>query len=95
MKEIDKYANLPWETRGGIYEVVVKNDIKYLNQEQSRATCTVLIRERAHPTQFTQVPQGKIMKRVGDIRMMGNFSPIWINWKGKSIQLEKLLQIGW
>lgn len=36
---------------------------------------------------------GKIEKRVGDGRQIGNFSPIWVNWKGKSIQVEKLLDI--
>ncbi len=36
---------------------------------------------------------GKIVKRVGDVRMIGNFSPIWIAWNGKSISLANLLRL--
>lgn len=95
MRIIDRLKDLNWKDKGGTYEAAVLDDLKYLNQEQTRARCTVLIRERGHPTHFSHLPPGKAVKRIGDCRMMGNFSPIWVNWKGKSIQLEKLLQIGW
>jgi len=35
----------------------------------------------------------KIEYRSGDCRMMGNFSPIWINWKGRKVMVEELLDI--
>ena len=34
---------------------------------------------------------GRKYKRIGDGRQIGNFHPIWINWGGKKIQLERLL----
>jgi hypothetical protein len=82
----EKLAKLPWKDKGGKYEVAIIA-VDYLNQENSRFRCTVYIRERKE--------RGKVEKRVGDGRLIGNFSPIWVNWKGKSIQLEKLLEIGW
>jgi hypothetical protein len=35
--------------------------------------------------------QGKVHKRVGDGRQIGNFHPIFINWKGKKTTVEELL----
>ncbi len=32
-----------------------------------------------------------IHQRTGDAQMIGNFSPIWVNWKGKKIMIEELL----
>jgi len=82
----EKLAKFPWQDKGGKYEVAVVA-VDYLNQDGSRFRCNVYIRERKE--------RGKVEKRVGDGRLIGNFSPIWVNWRGKSIQLEKLLEIGW
>ena len=85
-KKVIPGKELDWQDKGGRFEAAVMPGIKWLNQEQSRARVIVWIRERKLP--------GTAVKRVGDCRMMGNFSPIWINWGGKSIQLERLLEIG-
>lgn len=40
-----------------------------------------------------QIREGdKISDRVGIGKLIGNFSPIWINWKGKNLQLTELLR---
>lgn len=39
---------------------------------------------------ITDNATGKIHHRMGDGRQIGNFHPIWINWQGKKIQLERL-----
>jgi len=35
---------------------------------------------------------GKIHNRVGDGRQIGNFHPVWVNWKGEKITVEELLR---
>jgi hypothetical protein len=34
---------------------------------------------------------GKVHKRIGDGRQIGNFHPIFIQWKGEKVLLEKLI----
>ncbi len=35
--------------------------------------------------------KGKVHKRIGDGRQIGNFHPIFINWQGEKITVEALL----
>ena len=41
--------------------------------------------------QITDEDTGKKHIRIGDGRQIGNFHPIWVNWKGKRQQLERLI----
>jgi hypothetical protein len=41
---------------------------------------------------ITERSTGKTFKRIGDGRQIGNFHPIWVNWKGEKITLEELLR---
>ncbi len=36
---------------------------------------------------------GAIEERVGHGKQIGNFHPIWVSWKGKDIQVERLLDL--
>lgn len=36
---------------------------------------------------------GGLIVRMGDVRIIGNFSPIWITVKGKRSQLTELLRV--
>ena len=62
------------------YRIVI-NDIKYLNQAESRSRCKVQILD-----QLT----GRLYKRMGDGQQIGNFHPIWVNWHGKKVNIEEL-----
>lgn len=37
------------------------------------------------------IENGRTYNRVGYGKFIGNFSPIWVNWKGKRTQIEILL----
>lgn len=95
-KKAIPWDELDWQDKGGQFEAAVMPGLRWLNQDMTRARVIVWVRER----KLTGPIPGKLYKgtpvrRVGDCRMMGNFSPIWVNWRGKSIQLEQLLKIGW
>lgn len=80
------YKN-PQPTRwheGVRYDVSVANNMLYTNASQTRGKVTVFIRDNL---------SGKIEQRTGDAQMIGNFSPIWVSWKGKKIQIEELLRV--
>jgi hypothetical protein len=74
-----------WTDKGGTYEIALGKP-KYLNQDQSRFRIMVYIRRR--------MPKSPTIERVGDGRLIGNFSPIWVNWDGAKVQIEKILEIG-
>jgi len=40
---------------------------------------------------ITDEDTGKVFKRIGDGRSIGNFHPIWVNWHGKRQLLECLI----
>jgi hypothetical protein len=40
---------------------------------------------------ITDEDTGKVYKRIGDGRSIGNFHPIWVNWHGKRELLERLI----
>ena len=89
------WEELDWRDKDGTYEAAVMPGMKYLNLERSRARVIVWIRERKLTGPIPgRLYKGLPVRRVGDCRMMGNFSPIWVNWQGKNIQLEKLLSVG-
>lgn len=45
------------------------------------------------PVEVRDRVTGKLYSRVGDWRQIGNFHPVWINWKGKKITVEEMLQL--
>ena len=72
-----------WQ-EGVRYDISIANNMLYTNNTGSRAKVTIFIRDKQDGN--------KIHQRTGYVRMIGNFSPIWINWKGKEVMLEKLLE---
>jgi len=52
-----------------------------LNRNGTRTKVNVYIRDK----------DGELHHRIGDGRQMGNFHPIWINWKGKKVTIEELV----
>ena len=81
----ERLSKLPWENKGGYFEVAVVN-WDDLNKARTRFSCKVYIRERK--------PRGALVTRVGDGRKISNTTKIWVNWKGRSINLENLLMMG-
>ena len=79
----DRMEKNPHWHEGERYDISV-GDARWYDQGQYHGRAPVWIRDRK---------TGIIVKRVGDVRIIGNFSPIWVNWKGKSIQIEELLRM--
>jgi len=65
----------------GHYAIKLDN-FYHLDQAGNHTTCRVYIKDKL---------TNKVYKRTGDGRQIGNFHPIWINWKGNKIQIESLL----
>lgn len=82
-----KYEQLPYrEYNNGIncrYSIKI-GQFYYLNQDGSRTKGNVYLKDNK-----TNI----VYKRVGDGRQIGNFHPIFINFMGEKIQIEKLLWI--
>ena len=76
---------MTYHDKGGHYEIELGRTYNY-DQGGYHTRTEVKIRDKR---------TGKIVKRIGDGKQIGNFHPIWVNWKGKKIQVEKLLEIGW
>jgi len=68
---------------GNTFDVLLGKS-RYKNNTWTRSRVKILIRSK---------PSGRIMERIGDGRQVGNFYPIWINWGGQKITVEKLLAI--
>jgi hypothetical protein len=45
--------------------------------------------------QIKHLATGEIYERKGSGRFIGNFSPVWVNFLGRSWQLDELLREGW
>lgn len=45
------------------------------------------------PVMVADRQTGGLIVRMGDVRIIGNFSPIWITVKGKRSQLTELLRV--
>lgn len=73
-----------WEDGWGRYDIRLHDDVFWLDQAQYHGRVDVQIWDRA---------EGKLSQRVGDVRLIGNFSPTWVRWKGERIQLTELLRI--
>ena len=71
-----------WHKKWGIYSVRIAYDgyDNYPNNFIARV-------------QIRNDSTGVTKERKGNGKFIGNFSPIWVNWKGNSIQLEELLAI--
>lgn len=72
-----------WHDYGGRYRIRLGRSLNY---DQGGYHTRV-------PVQIMDTRTGKVEERVGDGRQIGNFHPVWINWRGKKIQVEKLLDV--
>lgn len=70
--------------QGEIYDVRV-GEVLWYNQEESRGRAEVQIRDKV---------SGLIFDRVGEVKIVGNFSPTWVNFRGNRLQLEEILRAG-
>lgn len=88
MRDSDRFERMPknpyWHDKGGHYEVCL-GETRYLDQGGHHTRTPLWIRDKR---------TGKTVKRIGDGHQMGNWHPVWINRKGKKIQVEKLLDQG-
>lgn len=82
VKRQAKTDNHHWY-QGQRYDVALGNP-RYYDQGQYHSRVPVYIRDNK---------TGKIIERVGDGRQIGNFHPVWVNWNGKKVQVEKLLEV--
>lgn len=72
----------PWD-EGVRYDVRV-GDVLWYDQGQYHGRVPVEIRDRE---------TGVVRERVGDVKMIGNFSPIWVSLHGLKFQLTELLRL--
>lgn len=70
-----------WD-EGGRYATRV-GDVLWLDQGQYHGRAPVEILDRE---------SGEVLKRSGDVRIIGNFSPIWVNVYGYRLQLTEILR---
>lgn len=70
------------EGTGTRYEVRV-GDVLWLDQGQYHGRAPVEIRDRV---------SGEVLKRTGDVKLIGNFSPIWVNVHGRRILVDHILR---
>jgi hypothetical protein len=73
-------GDMPWH-EGERYSVRV-GDVYWLDQGQYHGVADVEIRDNV---------TGDIFQRRGDVKIIGNFSPIWVNFKGNKILIEELV----
>lgn len=66
------------------YDVRVGHDVLWYDQGQYHGRVPVEIRDRE---------SGVVLSRVGDVKVIGNFSPIWVSVKGLRFQLTELLRL--
>ncbi len=70
-----------WLDEGGRYRVRMGSPQYYANYQKSRVD-----------VQIQDTMTGKIEQRIGYGEQMGNFHPVWVNWKGRKIQTTVLLR---
>jgi hypothetical protein len=73
----------PWD-EGIRYDVRVGYDVLWYDQGQYHGRVPVEIRDRE---------TGVVRRRVGDVKVIGNFSPIWVSLHGIKFQLTELLRL--
>lgn len=71
-----------YQGSGSRYEARV-GDHLWLDQGQYHARAPVEIRDRV---------TGEVLKRSGDVHLIGNFSPIWVSLYGRRVQVDILLR---
>lgn len=71
----------PW-VQGERYSVRV-GDVYWLDQGQYHGVADVEIRDNV---------TGDIFARRGDVKIIGNFSPIWVNFRGNKVLIEELVR---
>jgi hypothetical protein len=81
--------------------IVVPHNANWGKWEEGK-DCSIRIALPLHdsyPDDFKCIVQikdatGKVHSLRGNGKFIGNFSPIWVDWKGKSHQLTELLRNG-
>lgn len=72
----------PWDE--GVRYDVRMGDALWYDQDQYHGRVPVEIRDRV---------TGQIYKRVGEVKVIGNFSPVWVSIKGIRLQLTEILRL--
>jgi hypothetical protein len=72
----------PWD-EGIRYDVRI-GEVLWYDQDQYHGRVPVEIRDRE---------TGVVLKRAGDVKVIGNFSPIWVSIHGLDFQLTELLRL--
>lgn len=67
---------------GSRYEARI-GDVLWLDQGQYHGRAPVEIRDRV---------TGEILKRMGDVKLIGNFSPTWVSIHGRKLEIETILR---
>jgi len=80
--DLIKYEQIPANEHVGPRYSIKLGQFYYLNKEGSRTKGNVYIKDE----------KNIVYKRVGNGQQIGNFHPIWINFKGENIQIEELLR---
>ena len=70
-----------WHIGDSRYDARVGNAL-YLDEGQYHGKVPVEIRDKE---------TGVIYQRTGDMKVVGNFTPIWVNFKGKKVLLHLLI----
>lgn len=71
-----------YEGTGSRYEIRI-GDALWLDQGQYHGRAPVEIRDRV---------TGEVLKRTGDVKLIGNFSPTWVNVHGRKLQIAVILR---
>ena len=72
-----------WVDGWGRYDIRLHDQVIWLDRNQYHGRVDVQVWDRRF---------GKLHDRVGDVRLIGNFSPTWINFKGERTQIDQLLR---
>jgi hypothetical protein len=75
-------GDTPW-IQGERYSVRV-GEVYWLDQGQYHGVADVEIRDNVTEETFA---------RRGDVKLIGNFSPIWVNFRGNKILIEQLVSL--
>lgn len=72
-----------YEGTGSRYEARI-GEVLWLDQGQYHGRAPVEIRDRV---------TGEILSRTGDVKIIGNFSPTWVNVFGRKLTVEDILRM--
>lgn len=72
-----------YQGTGSRYEVRI-GDVLWIDRDQYHGRAPVEIRDRV---------TGEVLKRTGDVKIIGNFSPTWVNVFGHKLQVEEIVRM--